>query len=233
MQRWRSGTIVNSDSFAKKQIMHSVYIKFGSTKNIEDMYENEYLYFSSLNDFRAPIENTGRNDPLEGSLNHLLINAGKISVPGKNFELKINAGHINEYSKNNNGKICSMYTLNVDLSGKKDAIDLRLTELGEKALIFHNWNNFISLLSEACKSDPEILYYGYRAVEYYDKKINYQDLTPYHKENSFQYQNEYRILLCRERTGSFKLFIPGLRQCCAVFDIDLIEKLNITFNEGL
>ena len=48
--------------------MIHLMIKFQSEKNIINMFEDEYIFFSAQKSFRKQIDEIGRTDPDEGNL---------------------------------------------------------------------------------------------------------------------------------------------------------------------
>jgi hypothetical protein len=208
-------------------LLYPLYIKFGSTKNIEDMYQHEYLYFSVQNGFRAPREPTGRNDPNEGNLNNLYFDQVTMKHDDKLLDFNIKFAWLNEFLMEDSVKICSLYTLFVDQNKNKSRIDPRMIPLGGSALVFHNWHEFSSIFKKSYEVNR--FEFRFKPVEYYDPKIPRDSLELHQKDEYFDYQKEYRLMLFTKTVGPIKLSLPGLKKVCSVFKSDEIEQLQINF----
>ncbi len=63
-------------------------------------------------------------------------------------------------------------------------------------------------------------------VEYYDSKIYDGELTLFHKEKIFQYQNEYRILVASRGTEPLRIVPPGLKETSILVHTSELNNYN-------
>lgn len=215
----------------------SILVKIHKAEYINDMYENEYLYFSPMQAFKKhDIDTTGRLDSREGNLlNHQLLklivefDGKKIDLSnGKNFN-----GQYNESYAENTANLCSLYMLEInnELRTSKP-VDDRMLEMGDKALIILNPMKFYEILDSAL----EMLEYGYRRmpVQYYDHRTFEGELSNCHKDIKFNYQNEYRIVIKNNGDTSIKLPLQGLKSVSSIIDSKhLKHPLQIIINPNL
>ncbi len=210
----------------------SFFLKIGSTKHIVDMFQKEYLFFNTFSSFRSHNldDLSGRFDPREANtkntqVKYLEITTAegvsiKLSEMSKNFNCQFNE-HPTVIPYN----ICSLYTLSYGEDLKVQAIDLRIGHFGDKTLLMHDLGTFFKLLDMAL--EREQFQYSRKPVIYYDYRSFDGDLTFHHKENSFSFQNEYRILIETPGDRTIKLKIPGLRKISAVINTDQINTLEL------
>jgi hypothetical protein len=202
-------------------------LKVGQEKYIRDMYEKEYLFFSVFSSFRTSEKDPcGRNDPREANTKNKQVTYLEIKTPdGKTIKL-------NEISKNFNAQfnefpsviphnICSLYTLKFDEELRFKEVDNRVLCLGDKTLIIYKLEEFFEILDKALESQK--FEYSRKPVKYYNCKSFDGDLTFHHKEESFSYQNEYRILIETPGTNPINIGLPGVKKVSAVVDTGKIN----------
>ncbi len=206
-------------------------LKVGQGKHINDMYDNEYLFFNSFSTFRTNDKDPcGRNDPREANIKNKQVTYLEITTPtGKTIKLseiskEFNAQH-NEFPTVIPNNICSLYTLHLRDDFSYEKIDDRVLCLGDKTLLIYNLGQFFEILDDSI--DRQKFQFSRKPVTYYNYKTLDGDLTFHHKDDSFSYQSEYRIFLKTPGTEKIKIELPGLKRISAVVDTDKINTLEL------
>ncbi len=195
------------------------------------MYEKEYLFFNSFSSFRTNDKDSfGRNDPREANTKNKQVTYFEITVPnGKTIKLseisKQFSAQYNEFPKVIPNNICSLYTLHFANNFSYQKIDDRVLCLGEKTLIIYNLGRFFDILDNSFEIQK--FEFSRKPVIYYNYKTFDGDLTFHHKEESFSYQSEYRILIKTSGTHKVKIELPGLKKISAVVDTAKINTLAV------
>lgn len=120
--------------------------KIQNEKYIQDMYENEYLYFKPLKEFRSTRNDpTGRLDPKELNLkneplSYLSVKIGDDEIVLSNLP-NFNAQFM-EHLDDPKINCCSLYTVDVEFDGPPPSIDDRCLEMGNKMLLIYNLKAF-------------------------------------------------------------------------------------------
>lgn len=207
-------------------------IKIAPGKYIDDMYENEYLYFSFFSAFRVREKDlAGRNDPREGNLKISQIRFLEITNPatGRKYKLheiskEFNAQY-NEHPTGLPNNVCSFYTLRFDDTLAFEKIDDRMTNLGDKSILIYNLGRFFEALDKSL--DEQGIPYSRKSVLYYDYKTFEGDLTFHHKDSSFNFQKEYRVILSTPGKEALKIAVPGLKEISAVVETKKLKTLEL------
>ena len=207
-----------------------ILTKIGQAKYINDMYENEYLYFTNLKEFRSKTtDKSGRLDPKELNVNNVQINNLTIKAENKEIELhKMFKDFKGQFTENiNDPKIhcCSLHWMELEHDKENSSFNKKLLEMGDKALLITNWEVFFKTLDESIES------YNYKytrkQVTYYNPKKFNGKLTLHHKDGKFEYQNEYRILISPTQNDPIKIPLSGLKKISTVIESRDINKLVI------
>jgi len=206
--------------------------KIHFSKYIDDMYENEYLYFSSLKGFRAKEKDeTGRLDPKEGNLNNIQAQYLTIGEGENKIELhKVLSNFSAQFSEHFvNPKIncCSLYSLEMEIGGGQPQIDKRIISMGEKVLFIHTPIKFFEILDHSIKIQG--YEYSRKLVKYYAPEEYNGELSLHHKDESFSYQNEYRILIAPTDNKSVKIKLPDLQKVSTTFEASSLFGLQLKY----
>jgi len=108
------------------------------------------------------------------------------------------------YSINQN--IFCMYALQVQ--PKKQDIDKRNFKFGDTFVSILDPVEFLNRVKLA--ADKEGIKVFHKLVEYVDREKHNGSLGPFRKFSEFSYQNEFRILVCQESPGPYKLSIGDI-----------------------
>lgn len=191
-------------------------LKVGQEKYVRDMYDKEYLFFNTFSSFRNTEKDPcGRNDPREANTKNKQVTYLEIKTPdGKTIKLSeisknFNA-QFNEFLNTIPHNICSLYTLKFDENSKFKEIDARVLCLGDKTLIIYNLEQFFKILDKSLEGQR--FEFSRKLVKYYNYKTFDGDLTFHHKDDSYSYQNEYRILIETPGTNTINIGLPGLKK---------------------
>lgn len=209
-------------------------VKIGTKENIKDSYENEYLYFNTVEYFRSLEKDPlGRNDPHEGDLK--LEQGAKLTVEldGKKYQFheifKNFSAQYHEFLLKTPGNICSFCRFDIEEDGKYFSIDERLKSFGDTALIIYKLNQFVKSIDKSIKQLGFPL--ERKHVEYYEPKSYNGDLSFFHKDIFFQYQNEYRILIKSSGENAIKVKVPNLKKFSIMVDFRNLKSLFFKFNK--
>ncbi len=211
------------------------FLKVGQSKYIMDMYQNEYLFFNLFSAFRNKDHDpSGRNDPRECNLTNKQVTYLEITPPGgqtiklSEISIEFNA-QFTEYPKTIPFNICSLFMLSFDENYKFEPLDQRVINLGDKILLIYDVRSFIKILTSSL--EREHFKFTAKPAEYYNPKIFNGTLDPHMKDDCFEYQKEYRILIDTPGTESIKLKLPGLITFSSVIDSKDINSLEIIANK--
>jgi hypothetical protein len=202
--------------------------KIQRAKYIEDMYSNEYLYFSWLKDFRRTDEDkSGQNDPRELNTKTEQLKIMTLNVGGKDFPLhnllKDFKGQFNEHYVDARLNCCSLHWMEIEPEEAPKTYDDKLLNLGNRMLLIYDWQRFFEVLDKSIKEMG--LEFSRKRVTYYDPETYNGELTLHHKDKKFEYQNEYRILIAPTNKKSMNIPIPGLKDISAI--VDTTDYLNL------
>lgn len=207
-----------------------ILTKIHEAKFIEDMFENEYLYFKSLKDFRDDSKDlTGRLDPRELNLK----NEQLITLTVQNDDKEI---HLNKAFKGFNGQYiehlsepkincCSMHWLEIEPGESPSTFNDKLLGMGDKALLIFDWKKFFDILDQSLENLK--LEYSRKKVEYYNPKTFSGDLSLHHKNEEFNWQNEYRILIAPTDNKPINVPLKGMKKISCVIDSKDYESIRI------
>ena len=203
--------------------MKGIFLKIAEAKHINDMYSNEYLFFNTFSSFRAKEKDaSGRQDPREANTINRQATYLEVNIPGKGTiklsEIMTNFNaQFNEHPAEIPFNICSLYTIGINEDDSFKQIDERVLKLGDRAILIFNLKRFFEILDEQLEtkgigfSRKPVTYYGYKTFD--------GDLSFHHKEDSFNYQNEYRILLKTEGDAVIKIQLPGLKEISEIAEL--------------
>ncbi len=205
-----------------------ILTKIHESRFIDDMYENEYLYFKPLKDFRSPKnDKSGRLDPRELNMTNIQINNLTLTVDNKKIELhkmfKNFKGQLNEHLTDPKINCCSLHWMEIQPKKLNDSFNEKLLDFGDKALLILDSMKFIEILD---KSIEKLNYkYSRDKVKYYRPKEFNGEISLHHKDEQYDYQNEYRILISPTNNEPINIPIPGLKKISTTIDSNDLKKL--------
>jgi hypothetical protein len=208
-------------------------LKFSEARFIDDMYNNEYLYFNKFEGFRSSSPDpSGRLDPREGNLRNVQL-YGKlelsINIGEKSFKLgeaianpENNDIQYCEHNETPSLISCSLYSMKLDANASDIVIDDRVLELGSKAIVIFDVLKFWEILDDALMKDDM----GYKRdfVKYYYHKEHDGELGYHYKHSDFSYQNEYRIIKQVSDPEPTSVKLAGLKEISRIVDIESLLR---------
>lgn len=207
-----------------------LFIKFSDEQFIDDMYDNEYLYFNSYSIFKQNMpEEKGRYDAREGNLKNIQIADLKLSIGGKELKYE-KAPHFNaQFCEHlNDPKLvsCSLYSILLTEGINSIQIDERMREFGNKALMILDHNKFWSMLDFSLMGDDR--WYKRDFLNLYDPKTYNGSLNYFDKDKYYSYLNEYRIMKHVPHSTPLRVLLPGLKEISVVADFDEVQEFTVT-----
>ncbi len=211
-----------------------ILIKVQEDSYIEDMYNNEYLYFSCIEDFRNNLnlkfsERDDRNEGVakitQSTIKKITNTETKKILYEGNIGMK---GQLREFYDMSSMNICSLYRAELTKDYTTKDISDKLLELGSKAIVIILPKEFERILDESLESAGFNFKRG--PVGYYNPKTFNGELTFHNKEEQYQHQKEYRIAIKSNSKGAIKLSLKGLKKIsCVVKTEDIIKGIKIRF----
>ena len=207
-----------------------ILTKIHKAKFIEDMFENEYLYFNSLKDFRSNSKDeTGRLDPRELNLKNEQLTTLTVQKDGKEIHLhkvlKGFNGQFMEYLSEPKINCCSLHWMKIEPGQSPSTFNEKLLEMGDKALLIYDWQKFFEILDQSLEDLK--LEYSRKTIEYYNPKTFNGDISLHHKNEEFNWQNEYRILIAPTENKPLKIPLNGLKEISCMIDSKEYERFRI------
>ncbi len=213
-------------------------LKFGSQKNIRDLYENGTLYLSPFEQFQVTEKNNYRGDRKEGTIfleNYPDPSKYRIEITdtytGKTFS-HTPKSLSKEYKDLSAGNLYSMYCIkNTELEkGQKYRVSEKMKDFGSHFLFIHNPQEFKRRFEKVFK-DQNL---GYRAgvVKYYNDKNYSGPLSLFHKKIEHEYQKEFRIITRNSRSEPIILKLGNLKKISTIIETDRLEHLEFSITEA-
>ena len=193
-----------------KQTQEVMLIKFGEKCYMEE-FRKGVLYMNTLKYFKELEEKCElRSDKDEGLT--AVYQAKGAMLSRQNSEGKYDhIGTITNQLKYRekylvNENIFCMYALQVQ--PKKQNIDKRNLKFGNTLVSILDPVEFLDRVKLAAEQEGIRVFH--KLVEYVDREKHIGTVGPFRKFSEFSYQNEFRILVCQESTGPYKLNIGDI-----------------------
>ncbi|MFC2126350.1 hypothetical protein ACFLU5_16275 [Bacteroidota bacterium] len=207
-------------------ILMLILAKIQDERFISDMYNKEYLYFKSLKYFRSNKEDpSGRLDSKELNLKNVQLKYLSIKTGTKDIEISkifsdFNAQYM-EHLSSPKINCCSLYSFTIEPDNPNVNIDSRILDMGNMMLIIHNVTAFFKILDES--NERNNYKYSRKFVTYYKPETYDGALILHHKDQAFDYQKEYQILIAPTDKKPIKIELPGLREISTILDIESLK----------
>ena len=207
-----------------------ILTKIHKAEFIEDMYENEYLFFNSLKEFRSDSKDrSGRLDPLELNLKNMQLTTLTISKDDKEIHLhkvfQSFKGRYMEHLSEPKINCCSLHWMEIEPEHPPVTFSDKLLGMGDKALLIYDWKKFFEILDQSIENIG--LEYSRKKVEYYNPKTFNGDISLHHKNEEFDWQNEYRILIAPTDNKPLNIPLKGLKEISCVIESKFYESVRI------
>lgn len=130
-----------------------------------------------------------------------------------------------EYLTNPKINCCSLYSIILKDGLPSSTIDDRILTMGDKALIIYDYNRFFEILDKSILDNK--MHYSRRFITYYNPKTHDGEISLHHKNNIFQFQQEYRVLISPTNNQPVKIPIPELKEISTVIDSNKLKTLSV------
>lgn len=212
-------------------------LKFGSEKNINDLYKNGTIYMSPFEQFQKTEKNKFRGDKSEGTIfleNYPDPSKYRIEikdmVTGESISRKPKSLS-KVYKDLSAGNLYSMYCIKsteMDIN-KNFRVSEKMKEFGTHFLFIHNPKVFKEKIELAFRENN--LAYRANAVTYYDDKIYSGSLSLFHKKMDHSYQKEFRIISRNFKTEPIILKLGSLENISRIVETKRLEHLEFSMTK--
>lgn len=210
------------------------FIKFGSEKNILDLYENGTIYCNSIEYFRKLEDDLLRGDSYEGTFRITNFPPGSeitVKLPNcQEIELTTANLHLREFYTDIRGNMYCLTALTreevMNLGTLK--LDPKNARFGSHFLLVRNNKQFFDRLIAGFEKENLKIFKDF--VKYYDKRSINAELDIFHKSNEFEYQKEFRIIIKNEGQNPIKIQIGSLKEISQIFETKDLETLVCQYN---
>ena len=200
------------------------FIKFGSEKNILDLYTNGTVFLNTIQYFRNIEDGELRGDKYEGVSEIINSLPGTFKIKESEQEFRYEKVHLRKSFKEILGNIYSLYAIsNKGFQNYQDfKINERVNEFGSHCLLIDP-KSFIDQME---KTFNKLGYsYSHGFVDYYDKEKICREISLFEKPFEFEYQKEFRFYVENEKIEPVKIQIGSLENCSELFSTKDIFNL--------
>ncbi len=210
-----------------------LFLKFGSEKNILDLYENGTIYMNTIQYFRQIEDKELRGDKYEGVSRIINSLPGTFKISGIDREFKYLKAHIREAHKEIVGNIYSLYA--VSSKGFPNPLDFKVNEknmrFGTHCLIIKDIPRFFAKIENELKRNRYKFFHDF--VDYYDKNEVNRRITLFEKPLEFEYQKEFRFYVENDIIEPIKIQIGSLEDYSEIFKIEDLLELKLVSKKEL
>lgn len=192
-------------------------IKFGSQRNMEDLYLNGIVFMNTVQYFRNYKDEILKGDDKEG-ISYILRNASaEIFHQGTRI---LHGDKANFFFRNEEdiGNIYCLTALWKDhlnaLVKNEFEVDLKLRSMGESCVVIHNPKLFMSKVTEELNKLE--LKFRMHAIEYLDFNSTVGEYGIFSKPTEFSYQMEVRVFVKSEGLEPLKVSLGSLQDIATI-----------------
>lgn len=206
-------------------------IKIGKKNHIESLRSDGLIYMNTIKHFKEVEGNEERRDEHEG-IDHIeQVTWIKLkSKDGKEIELskdsdhmKLTSAQLRIFNPELRGNLYSMIAITPALAITTDRFDERNTQFGDHFLLIVEPQTFYDRLAEAINDKG--LRHRIGLVQYYEEKTYNGNLSPFHKPNRYEHQNEFRIFVEYDKDEPLSLKIGSLADISLAYPIEEFKGL--------
>ena len=205
----------------------STFLKFGSERNIRDLFENGTIYINTIDFFRKVEDKELRGDKYEGASRIVNSLPGTFRIPGIDREFKYQKVHYTESFETILGNIYSLYC--ISSKGFPNPLDFQLDSknlrFGTHCLMIKNNVYFLEAIEEGLTREGYKFWHGF--VDYYDKENISKNLSPFEKSLEFEYQKEFRFYVENDKVEPIKIQIGSLQDYSELHTMDEIMEIKL------
>lgn len=210
----------------------ALFLKFGSEKNIRDLYENGTVFINTIEQHRKTNDDFLRGDKYEGASRIVNSLPGKFKIPGITREFNYKRVYLIESYQEVIGNIYSLYCISSHGFSQPDIFELdeRNQRFGTHCLMIKDIKYFLEAVETELTRIGFNFHHGF--VNYYDKNKESKELNVFEKPLEYQYQKEFRFYVENEIVEPIKINIGSLERYSEIFqmkevlDLKLSSKIN-------
>ena len=208
-----------------------VLLKFGSEKNILDLFENGTIYMNTIEYFRKVEDGELRGDKYEGVSRIINSLPGTLKIQGIDREFKYEKAHVREAHKEVIGNIYSLYA--ISSKGFPNPLDFKLDErnlrFGTHCVLIKDLPYFFDKIEAELKKSNYKFDHG--LVDYYDKDEVNREITLFEKPLEFEYQKEFRFYVEDYGMKPLKIQIGSLKEYAEILKLEDALELKLLRQE--
>ena len=198
-------------------------LKFGKIEHLTELLNVGHVYIKPGDFFKQNIDH-GRFDKTEGRqrLQNLKDSYFELRPKGESQWRRLNfqKGKFENWFKISEYFIYSLYYISEDETKENPYFQIPETmkQMGDSYLVINNPKQFMDRIEKRLEKTGFEFNYG--IVNYYDETQDQKNLTLFHKPKSFEYQNEFRILLKSNLTVPIEFDIGNLTDIAEIIGIN-------------
>ena len=202
------------------------FIKFGSERNILDLYTNGTVFLNTIQYFRDIEDGELRGDKYEGVSEIINSLPGTFKIKESEQEFRFEKVHLRKSFKEILGNIYSLYAISdKGFQNYQDfEIDERVNGFGSHCLVIDP-KSFINRMEKILHNLGYSYNHGF--VDYYDKEKICKEVSLFEKPFEFEYQKEFRFYVENEKIEPVKIQIGSLENCAELFSTKDIFTLQL------
>lgn len=202
------------------------FIKFGSEKNMLDLYEKGTVFLNPIQYFRSMEDQELRGDKYEGISEIINSLPGTLKIPGIDREFKYEKLHLRKSYDQVLGNIYSLFSIS-----ERGYPDYRDFKIDEKVKRFGSHGLLIDPKSFIDRMESKLnklqLSHRHGWVDYYDKDNTSKKLSLFEKPLEFEYQKEFRFYVENTKIEPIVVELGSLETCAELFKMEDIFKLEL------
>jgi hypothetical protein len=208
------------------------FLKFGSEKNITDLYSVGTIYMNTIEYFRKYEDEELRGDKYEGASWVKNSLPGTFLIPGSDQIFNYQKVHIRQAYEEVLGNIYSLYSISSHgiPNFLEFKMDERLVRFGTHCLMIKDNQYFLDQMRKQLTANSHEFHEGF--VNYYDKEKANKQLTLFEKPLEFEYQKEFRFYVKSDNLQPIKINIGSLEQYSQMYRTEDLLQLKLINNKN-
>lgn len=209
-------------------------LKFLEGKYADLLLRQGEIFMNLLSNHRQAEGNKERQDAHEGAVSNIYLKNPVLTIQPDGFKegkvLNVSQLFINNHQDVSELRTYSLIALRRSDFGPEGVLKLdpSLKEFGDKFVLFVDHLQFMKRIASYLNSNR--FFFEHDFVSYYNRTNNYEALTPFHKNDRFKHQKEYRIVVNYGSPGPLKFRIGSIEDIARIYDSESIDNLEIKLN---
>jgi len=205
-------------------------IKIGQEEHINELQKEGHLFCNTLKYFReVEKKDFNRHDGREGAFKTEVIENPedyKLSIDGEEVPITLTFLRFNEFdSTEEYYKLFCLFGVKRKHVTGEPFLDEKILKFGEKALIIIDLQEFMDRIKERLNELDLEFEFGH--VKYYEENGVNENLTPFHKPDEFQHQEEFRLLIKEDSETPFSFKIGSIEDISTVVEANRLTELRL------